>query len=528
MREVARQITDDSDSKQVRFGNRSALQKPSADELLIKAHLRTPVSDLHIRRTLDQSFYRTIDTEFRDKTQVVVRWAQRHTGAQDPLKVLMVDQLWMWIVGKDLLVTSFPQRWQQPREDPLNVLESTLEEINSRDHEAVENIYDLAVMIGGRCFGTFDRASITRDGSRFLDMFEASIGVAMDKETTLFSNFKEASQQVSLDLQKKLLRAESLDKVGTATDDTTTVWQASQDVRKLSHHKQKAIETLLDIGLETELLSEVKDIRDELDMLSMVFDQQIQVLDQANTAMDVIMGAPDEELNDTIKAEKRKVAKRLEHNRRAVEHSKKEIERMDKQADRIYKSMRDLLDLKQKYANAIEARYSRIQAEETARQGKEMARQGQETQRQGQTLKIFTIVTVIFLPLSFIAAFFAIDIDELPHIDDTQAMRLSYVAKFVFGIGLSFAVLCVILALVWDKLGAIATRLLVWLFPGSAAAQRARKERQSLLDLRRMNHTTAAEPSGDAVAASVRSRSWKKYSALQQPNLDDHFVGFQV
>lgn len=85
---------------------------------------------------------------------------------------------------------------------------------------------------------------------------------------------------------------------------------------------------------------------------------------------------------------------------------------MDSQAGRIYESIRDLLDLKQKHANAFEARYAREQAT--------------GTQRQGQTIMVFTIgeyvlahqratrlltmitVTVIFLPLSFVAAFFAI------------------------------------------------------------------------------------------------------------------------
>ena len=408
MQEVAKRATGDLDGKSVRFGPNHPIHQTSPDELLIRAYLQLPVSKLHPRRTLDQSFYRTIDTDFRDKTQVVYRYAQQHGSAQEPLKVLMVDQLWMWIVG-DLVLTSFPQRWRQPREDPLNVLESTLEEINSNAAEQVENIYDLAVMIGGRCFGTFDRSSITRDGSRFLDMFESSIGVAMDKETTLFSQFKDASQQVSLDLQRRqqsLQRAEHLGHITATKGEEEIVWETSKDVRAHSHQKERAIQTLLDIGLETELLSEVKDISDELDMVKMVFDQQNQVLDQAHAAMELILGTKDEpQMEAGPDAERRKITKRLDQNRRAVEHSVKEIDRMDKQAQRIYKSMCDLLDLKQKYANAIEARYSRIQAEETARQGKEMARQGRETARQGQTLMVFTIATVIFLPLSFIAAY---------------------------------------------------------------------------------------------------------------------------
>ena len=46
----------------------------------------------------------------------------------------------------------------------------------------------------------------------------------------------------------------------------------------------------------------------------------------------------------------------------------KDIDRMDKQAERIYHSITDLLDLKQKHANAFEARFARDQAAGTARQ----------------------------------------------------------------------------------------------------------------------------------------------------------------
>jgi hypothetical protein len=55
---------------------------------------------LHIRRTLDQSYYWTLkDTEARDKDQVVGRATEN-----DNPRLIMVDQLWMWILdGRKLL-----------------------------------------------------------------------------------------------------------------------------------------------------------------------------------------------------------------------------------------------------------------------------------------------------------------------------------------------------------------------------------------------------------------------------------------
>jgi hypothetical protein len=119
----------------------------------------------------------------------------------------------------------------------------------------------------------------------------------------------------------------------------------------------------------------------------------------------------------------------------------KDLERMDKQAKRIYESITDLLDLKQKHANAFEARFARDQAAGTA--------------RQSQTIMVFTIVTIIFLPLSFIAAMFTINIREFPHEpgSDNPSLPLSYVSKYMFGIGFAISIPFIAIALSFDAIG---------------------------------------------------------------------------
>ena len=83
----------------------------------------------------------------------------------------------------------------------------------------------------------------------------------------------------------------------------------------------------------------------------------------------------------------------------------------------------------------------------TSRQKHANAMQATETQRQGKTLMVFTIVTVIFLPLSFLAAFFAINITGLPHDEHGHPnMSIGYVSKYIFGIGVAIAFTCVVLA----------------------------------------------------------------------------------
>jgi hypothetical protein len=71
-------------------------EKPTRDDLLIEAYLNAQPC-LHPRRTLDQFFYHSIDTSERDQDQVVYRYCKRRRLEE---KIFMVDQLWLWIVGK--------------------------------------------------------------------------------------------------------------------------------------------------------------------------------------------------------------------------------------------------------------------------------------------------------------------------------------------------------------------------------------------------------------------------------------------
>ncbi|KIW02552.1 hypothetical protein, variant [Verruconis gallopava] len=171
--------------------------KACADDLLIKAYLNHE-PPLHVRRTLDQFFYHSIDTSERDVDQVVYRHFKRNLKDKEPM-VFMVDQLWMWILGKELIVTSFPQRWDQPaNEDPLNVLLGIIEDMNAKTRPPVGSVYDLAMLITGRCCGVFDRHRQGSEVYQFLDMFEIAIGQITNREARLFERFKLASAATSM------------------------------------------------------------------------------------------------------------------------------------------------------------------------------------------------------------------------------------------------------------------------------------------------------------------------------------------
>jgi hypothetical protein len=193
------------------------------------------------------------------------------------------------------------------------------------------------------------------------------------------------------------------------------------------------VDKLLDIGAETDLLAETKDIRDELNMIYKVLEDQRTVLPDMEASITDIYREEHKSQQD--------LKRRFKDMLKTIDTHIKDLERMDKQAKRIYESITDLLDLKQKHANAFEARFARDQAAGTA--------------RQSQTIMVFTIVTIIFLPLSFIAAMFTINIQEFPHQPGggEPSLPLSFVSKYMFGIGFAISIPFIAIALSFDAIG---------------------------------------------------------------------------
>lgn len=70
-----------------------------ADEQLLRGYIKED-PPLHIRRTLDQYYFATLDdTSQRDKDQVVYRGTKAgQSHHSHGTRVVMVDQLWLWIL----------------------------------------------------------------------------------------------------------------------------------------------------------------------------------------------------------------------------------------------------------------------------------------------------------------------------------------------------------------------------------------------------------------------------------------------
>ncbi|KAL4968352.1 uncharacterized protein BDV14DRAFT_153095 [Aspergillus stella-maris] len=383
-------------------------KRQSRDELLVRSYPVSSVGGLHIRRTLDQFAYPNLDTQSRDLDQVVLRHQLRAAYAEP--KLYMVEQLWILVLGENLVVTSFPQRWNQPDNDRFNILTAVLDSL--RQPRSIHSVHDLIAIITDRCCGAFDRFAPHDEHYQFFSMFDASVGFAAENEARRFEELRRAFMQASAWLKANGESARSL---------STRHKQDPNDSG--SRDNPAFVDEFLDLGPETDLMFEIKDIHDEIGMVRSVLDHQRVVLPELESQLRKL---------DPLLSSKIRNPGEFAEQVNMVEMYLKDLERMDRQASRLYESVLGLLDLKQKHANPFEARLAREQAAGAARQGK--------------AIMIFTIVTIIFLPLSFITSFFTIEITEFPQTAGAPTLPLSFVSKYVFGVGLGIAIPLVLIA----------------------------------------------------------------------------------
>ncbi|KAF5005374.1 hypothetical protein FDECE_8186 [Fusarium decemcellulare] len=320
---------------------------------------------LHPRRSLDQFFYSNLLETFpRDNDQVVSKNTKHPHGKK---KMIMVDQLWLWFLeapdpvadGKPntAVFTCFPRKDEEPG-DGDEVLEAIADlhlairdEANSRDNAWVTNGSNFVGLVVEQAVNVMLRVrnELSLD---FLNIFRAAIGEATEKQTKYFRNFHK--------------------KLDSASDDISDPEMKRDEVK---------------------LALEIADIIDELNSLNRVFEQQKDALD---TAIDIL---PDDKFNSLKETLKNLVTK-------DIEGYMKQVKRMTEDARRTKDGLMDLLDLQQKEESLKEAHYSNQQAD-AARE------QADETEAQSQILLLFTIVTIVFLPLSFFTSYYGMNVVEL-------------------------------------------------------------------------------------------------------------------
>ncbi|RXG45950.1 hypothetical protein VDGE_02058 [Verticillium dahliae] len=303
-------------------------------------------------RTLDQAYYWTLNTtKSRDRDQVVYRattakskdfhqfdnggWPDHQdlyespcrsctAGIQKVSRVMMVDQLWMWVLDEKTLITSFPKRYGTQKYDYSGVHKAIRTKLDRARPNQIRSVFDLGLLVIDECSNTFfDRARKSDRQPQVIDQFSEAIGNVSRKETIAY------------------------DKLYKWTDNANLISRRPGNSEMSELHVP-----LLDINPEAALHREIEDIKEELDIMIYVIKWRI-----------------------------------------------KELEQLRDSALSTCEGVKGLLALKQQQAGVVQAWMSLKQSEETV--------------KQGRSIMLFTVVTIVFLPLTFTAAIFGMNALEL-------------------------------------------------------------------------------------------------------------------
>ncbi|EAU30042.1 conserved hypothetical protein [Aspergillus terreus NIH2624] len=339
---------------------------------------------IHIRRTLDQYGYPNLrSTVARDDDQMLWKRTKKTINLSDELrnsildkdpsessnifidgKVLMVDQLWLWIVDQKTVVTFFPRQEATTAEGKLyeqaNLYNSIYNELNGDLARRFETAGDLAALIVLHAVTILLDRTLHHD-LQVLRIFEESISILTESMTKSFKRFRNRGFITRPDDYNKTLDGKTM----------TAAEKDERDHRVASQNRE-----------DLSALLELRDIVDELGTIMKLLEEQ--------TATVKIMAEYFED-----KGYGRSF---IESALSRLDQYRTQVSDMKENAYAAQRAVETLLDLKQKQANVDESRLARWEAE--------------VTQNQSQSVMVFTIFTVIFLPLSFFTSLFGINVRE--------------------------------------------------------------------------------------------------------------------
>lgn len=266
----------------------------AADWRLINNHLGTP-SPMHPRRTLEQYYnWTSEDTAHRDRQQVVYRSTRTRNDPEAIARVVMVDQLWLWVLDEsetdllsfllflfnfshgqviltittDTILTAFPRRWGRNNPDPSAVHRAIRDHLGAIDSKQITSIYDLVLIIIDECSKVFFDRTKPDLRPEVMDMFGSAISNISEKKTEAYERFG-----------RDVKRMNTQDPLQTA---------------------EELLRKTLNIKFEWSALMEAQNVIDQLQIMQEIYSQQISVMSDFEKALRGLSCEPNEGLKRAL------------------------------------------------------------------------------------------------------------------------------------------------------------------------------------------------------------------------------------
>ncbi|KAF7857817.1 uncharacterized protein EAF02_011184 [Botrytis sinoallii] len=348
--------------------------------------------------TLDQYYYPTIDdTSTRDNDQVL----QKNTHGEPALDLDYRQKYCYRFRIPSLNKRKFGETPEQiskvDRDPPEILLQNALDNILHGDtksqFERAKTVDSLMELLLGVASGLFMKRFVPVSGQIYkepIEIFRESIRDVAEKESSLFQEFLRGLQEAKPREQKSLEPEQKKEQ------------PSSEDSDSKPPDRPMPLNRYHVISSETELLNMIRDIRDELHMLRSLAEDQEVVWKQAFASSNL-----------------------MHFKAYSPTNVKKDLDAMLSEADKTEGYINTLLDLRQ-------AEFGRLQAYDSA--------------RQSNSIFVFTIMTIVFLPLSFLTSLFALNVSDFPHEGDNVQYKGWWIFPIIFGVTALISIPAIIFA----------------------------------------------------------------------------------
>ncbi|KAK2599604.1 hypothetical protein N8I77_011344 [Diaporthe amygdali] len=285
--------------------------------------------------------------------------------------LLMVDQLWLWAIDTTTLTTFFPKRESRPSEGALfqqaDLRNSIYNELNGDLTGRCENALDLAAFVALHAVTVLlDRSS--HPDLEIFRIFEEAIAILTERMTW---NLKKFRMQTFKDVD---------------SEDENLAETSAKSIK--NRHKREIERAERENRENTSALMELRDMEDELRTLMKLFETQTTMLGRM---LEIYSGDNLKDITHHGRVYLNEALGRLD------EYKSQTIEMLDRVAA-TRGDYEKLLEMAQRQAQVDDVRWSRLQTELAS--------------SQNLSVMIFTIFTVIFLPLSFFTSLFGMNVVE--------------------------------------------------------------------------------------------------------------------
>jgi len=188
----------------------------------------------------------------------------------------MVDQLWLWILDENTIISAFPRRWGRNKPDPSAVHRAIRDNLATIDKSHINSIYDLALIIIDECSKVFFDRTKPDLRPEVVDIFGQAISNISEKKMEAYERFG-----------RDVKRMNAEDPLQTA---------------------EEFLRKSLNIKFEWSVLMEAQNVIDQLQIMQEIFTQQITVMGDFEKALRAMSSDPTRDQDGLKSALERAVA----------------------------------------------------------------------------------------------------------------------------------------------------------------------------------------------------------------------------